>query len=60
MDEGDVVARVVAVPDGKEHQGSGLTEQMIVEEPKPLVHVRHDPSIGVDVEAVNQLKWEQK
>ena len=58
MDEGDVVARVVAVPDGEERQGSGLTEQTIVEE--PLVHVRHDPSIGVDVEAVNQLKWEQK
>ena len=48
------------MPDGEERQGSGLTEQTIVEEPKPLVHVRHDPSIGVDVEAVNQLKWEQK
>ena len=60
MDEGDVVARVVAVTDSEERQGFGLTEQMIAEEPKPLVHVRHDPSIGVDVEAVNQLKWEQK
>jgi hypothetical protein len=58
VDEGDVVAGVVAMPDGQEDEGPGLAEQPVVEEAEPLVHVRHDPRVRVDVEAVDQLEGE--
>ena len=35
---------------------TSLTEQPVVEEPKPLVNVGQDPGVGVDVETVDQLK----
>ncbi len=56
MNECDVVSRVVAVPDRQEDESSGLTHESVVEEPKPLVDVRHHPRVRVDVEAVDQLK----
>ena len=59
VNECDVVARVVAVPHGQEDEGSGLAHQAVVEETKPLVDVRHYPCVGIDVEAVNQLKTEK-
>ena len=56
MDEGDVVAGVVSVPHRQENQSSSLAVEAIVEEPESLIHVGHDPGIGVNVEAVNQLE----
>jgi hypothetical protein len=35
-----------------------LTEQPVVEEPKPLVNVGQDPGVGVNVKAVDHLKQE--
>jgi hypothetical protein len=37
---------------------TSLTEQPVVEEPKPLVNVGQDPGVGVDVKAVDHLKQE--
>jgi hypothetical protein len=56
VNECDVVSRVVAVPDRQEDESSGLTHESVVEEPEPLVDVRHHPRVRVDVEAVDQLK----
>jgi hypothetical protein len=56
VNECDVVSRVVTVPDRQEDEGSGLTHESVVEEPKSLVDVRHHPRVRVDVEAVDQLK----
>jgi len=39
VDEGDVVAGVVAVPDGQEDESSGLAHETVVQESEPLVDV---------------------
>ena len=59
MDEGDVVAGVVAVPDGQEDESSGLAHETVVQESESLVDVWHDPRVRVDVEAVDQLKGDR-
>ena len=60
VNEGDVVAGMVAVPDCQKDESSGLTQESIVQESKSFVDVGHDPRVRVDVEAVDQLKNKQK
>ena len=55
MKESDVVARVVSVPDGKEHEYPKLRVCPVVQELQPLVDVVGHPGIGVDVEGLDQL-----
>ena len=53
IQECDVVTRVPAVPHRQKHQGAHLADVAVVEELESLVHVVHDPGVGIDVEGLD-------
>ncbi len=55
VEECDIVARVVAVPDRQEDQSAELAQVLVVQEPKTLVHVGQHPAVGIDIEGFDQM-----
>ena len=43
------------MPDGQEKQNTQLAELFVVKESQTFVDVAQDPSVGVDIEGVNQV-----
>ena len=43
------------MPDGQKCQCSKLTGHSVIEKSQPFIDITHDPCIGIDIEAINNM-----
>lgn len=55
VQEGEIVARMKAMPDSKEEESDNLGNSSTSHELEPLVNVNSHPVVGVNVEAFNDM-----